>query len=49
MAWCNYSLRAGKGKIMDCKKCMFIELSLVVWASAGLNHLSAGREGAWVG
>lgn len=25
MAWCNNSLKAGKGKIMDCKKYMFID------------------------
>lgn len=25
MTWCNNSLKAGKGKIMDCKKYMFID------------------------
>lgn len=25
MAWCNNRLKAGKGKIMDCKKYMFID------------------------
>lgn len=31
MAWCNNSRKAGKGKIMDCKKYMFIDTFLIVW------------------
>lgn len=31
MAWCNNSQKAGKGKIMDCKKYMFIDTFLIVW------------------
>lgn len=53
MAWCNNSLKAGKGKIMDCKNICLLTLPLIVWISAGLSLLSmlrdAAREGACAG
>lgn len=47
MAWCNNRLKAGKGKIMDCKKYMFIDTFPHCLDFCRVSLLSVPRDAAW--
>lgn len=47
MAWCNNKLKAGKGKIMDCKKYMFIDTFPHCLNFCRVNLLGVPRNAAW--
>lgn len=47
MAWRNNRLKAGKGKIMDCKKYMFIDTFPHCLDFCRVNLLSVPCNAAW--